>query len=117
VWYAGSRTAREARVFYEVDINEETQILLEGQASGALVKGRGGPSFMPSEAFKNSIDIIKLVASTVAKEVSPAMVGTGCTYEIEFSVRTDGNGTVMLAQDPSLGQFKVKVSWMPFGGS
>ena len=46
--------------------------------------------------YKNSIDVIKTVAANVAREVAPGMVGTGCTFDVQFSVRADGNGAVML---------------------
>ena len=97
-------------MFYEVNYDEETRVLLEGQASGALTKGGGsGPSFIPDEALNNSIKLIKQVAQKVTSEIAPVVDGTYCAMDITFSVRADGNGTVMIAQDPSLGQFQVTI--------
>lgn len=97
-------------MFYEVDYDEDTRILLEGQASGALTKGgASGPSFIPDKALTNTIDLIRLVASKVTSDVAPVIDGTYCSIDITFSIRADGNGTVMIAQDPSLGQFKITI--------
>jgi hypothetical protein len=104
-------------VFYEVKVDDETHILMEGKASGALAKGNDGNNFLPFDAYANCIDIVRKVASSISSEVAPAMVGTGCTFEVQFAVRADGNGTVMLSQDPNNGQFQVTVKWLPFGGS
>jgi hypothetical protein len=96
-------------VFYEVNFDEETRILFEGQASGAISKGGGGmgKNFIPDDALDNSLDLIRQVATKLATEVAPTLDGTLCSVELTFSVRADGNGTVMIAQDPSLGQFRV----------
>jgi len=97
-------------VFYEVNFDEETRIMFEGQASGAISKGtRGGPSFIPDDALDNSIDLIKKVALRIATDVAPVVDGTVCAMEIEFGIRADGNGVVMISQDPSIGQFRVTV--------
>lgn len=104
-------------MFYEVKVDDETHILFEGMASGTLAKGSDGRNFVPLDAYKGSIDIIRKVAANIAREVSPGMVGTGCTFDVQFSVRADGNGTVMLSQNPDHGQFRVTVKWLPFGGS
>ena len=104
-------------MLYEVKVDDETHILMEGKASDALAKGDSGHSFIPFDAFQNSVDIILKVSTAIAKDVAPAMVGTGCTFEVQYSVRADGNGTVMLCQDPDHGQFRVTIKWLPFGGS
>ena len=104
-------------MFYEVKVDDETHIMFEGMASGSLAKGRDGTDFIPIEAYQNSVDVIRKVASSIAKEVAPGMVGTGCTFDVQFSVRADGNGTVMLSQNPDHGQFRVTIKWLPFGGS
>ena len=104
-------------MFYEVKVDDETHVMFEGMASGSLAKGSDGRSFIPIDAYKNSIDVIKTVAANVAREVAPGMVGTGCTFDVQFSVRADGNGAVMLAQNPDHGQFRVTIKWLPFGGS
>lgn len=97
-------------MFYEVNFDEETRIMFEGQASGAIAKGgRGGPSFIPDDALDNSLDLIKKVALRVATDVVPVIDGTVCSMEVEFGIRADGNGVVMLSQTPDIGQFKVTI--------
>jgi len=97
-------------MFYEVNFDEETRILFEGQASGAIAKGaRGGPQFIPDDALDNSIDLIKKVALRIATDVAPVVDGTVCAMEIEFGIRADGNGAVMISQDPSIAQFRVVI--------
>ena len=104
-------------MFYEVKVDDETHIMFEGMASGSLAKGSDGANFIPIEAYQNSVDVIRKVAASISKEVAPGMVGTGCTFDVQFSVRADGNGTVMLGQNPDYGQFRVTIKWLPFGGS
>ena len=104
-------------MFYEVKVDDETHILFEGMASGSLAKGSDGRNFIPMDAYKNSIDVIRKVASSIAKEVAPGMVGTGCTFDVQFAVRADGSGTVMLSQNPDHGQFRVTIKWLSFGGA
>jgi len=98
-------------MFYEVNFDDETRILLEGQASGALAKGggRGGLEFIPDTALDNCIDLIRKVAQKISTEVAPAIDGSYCAMDISFSIRADGNGTVMLGQDPNVGQFQVTI--------
>lgn len=96
-------------MFYEVNFDDETRIMFEGQASGAIAKGGQKTDFIPDDAFDNSIDLIKKVALRIATDVGPVVDGTVCSMEIEFGVRADGNGVVMLAQDPSIGQFRVVI--------
>lgn len=102
-------------MFYEVDIGNDATILLEGQASGAIAKGGDGNYANPRDALKSSVEMIGQVAGVVASQVAPTMVGSGCTFEVEFGVRADGNGTVMLSQTPDIGQFRCVVKWLPFG--
>jgi hypothetical protein len=97
-------------VFYEVNFDAETRVLLEGIASGALAKGgSGGMEFIPDTALDNSIALIKKVAQKIADEVAPSIDGSYCAIDIAFSIRADGNGTVMIGQDPSVGQFHVTI--------
>ena len=84
-------------MFYEVNFDEETRIMFEGQASGAIAKGsRGGgtTNFIPDDALDNSLDLAKKVALRIATEVAPVVDGTVCSMEIEFGIRADGNGVV-----------------------
>ncbi|MFK7931621.1 MAG: hypothetical protein AB8H79_25810 [Myxococcota bacterium] len=96
-------------MFYEVNFDEETRIMFEGQASGAIAKGGQRNSFIPDDALDNCIDVMKKVAMRLATDVAPVIDGTVCSMEVEFGVRADGNGTVMIAQDPRLGQFRVVI--------
>lgn len=96
-------------MFYEVNFDEETRILFEGQASGAIAKGGGTNDFIPDDALDNSLDMVRKVAMKLAMEVCPILDNSMCAMEIEFGVRADGNGTVMLAQTPEIGQFKITV--------
>lgn len=97
-------------MFYEVNFDEETRILFEGQASGAISKGgNAGKDFIPDNALDNSLDLIKKVALRVATDVAPVVDGTVCSMEIEFGIRADGNGVCMLAQTPGIGQFRVVI--------
>ena len=98
-------------MFYEVNLDDETQILLEGQASGAMSKGSDGRSrFLPMDAYKNLVGVIADVSSRLGRDLEERTQGTGVDWKVEFSVRADGNGTVMLGQDPTVGQFRVTLT-------
>lgn len=95
-------------MFYEVLIDEETRCLLEGQASGSISKGGEGELFFnPQEALHNIDGLMRSVARSLAGGAMQEFGELGFDAEVCFSIRADGNGTVMIAQDPSLGQFKV----------
>ena len=96
-------------MFYEVNFDEETRVLLEGQASGAIAKGGGSNDFITDDALDNSIDLIQKIVARLSTEVMPAVDGQLCSMDLSFSVRADGNGTIMIAQTPELGQFKVTI--------
>jgi hypothetical protein len=96
-------------VFFEVNFDEETRVLLEGAASGAIGKGAGGKDAIPDHALDNIIDLVRRVSAKVATEVAPVVDGTLCTFELTFGVRSDGNGTVMIAQEPENSQFRVTI--------
>lgn len=96
-------------MFYEVNFDEETRIMFEGQASGAIAKGGTRNNFIPDDALDNCIDVMKKVAMRIATDVAPVVDGTVCAMEVEFGIRADGNGTVMIAQDPRIGQFRVVI--------
>lgn len=96
-------------MFYEVNFDEETRVLMEGQASGAISKGGDSTDFIPDDALDNAIDLIQKVVARVSTEVMPAVDGQLCSMDLTFGVRADGNGTIMIAQTPELGQFKVTI--------
>ena len=98
-------------MFYEVNLDDETQVLLEGQASGAMSKGGdGGKRYIPMDAFSNSMEVVTLVVKPLAEAMNQATQGSGCGYSVQFSVRADGNGAVMLAQTPDIGQFRITLT-------
>ena len=96
-------------MFYEVNFDEETRVLLEGQASGAIAKGGSDTGFIPDDALDNSIDLIQKIVARMSTEVMPSIDGQLCSMEVSFSIRADGNGTIMLAQTPEAGQFRVTI--------
>jgi len=96
-------------VFFDVNFDEETRVLLEGAASGAIGKGAGGREAIPDHALDNMIDLVRRVSAKVGTEVAPVIDGTLCTFELTFGVRADGNGTVMIAGTPEAGQFRVTI--------
>jgi hypothetical protein len=96
-------------MFYEVNFDDETRVLFEGQASGAITKGRGTSDFIPDDALDNVINLMRMVSIKVATEVAPTIDGTLCAFECEFGIRADGNGTVMISQDRNNAQFKITI--------
>ncbi|MBN2800193.1 MAG: hypothetical protein JXX28_13720 [Deltaproteobacteria bacterium] len=96
-------------MFYSTKISDTTTVLLEAQAGGAFAKNDLEELPDPDTALLRLIDMVGDVGKQVATAVGGKMAGSGLSYEVEFSVRADGMGTVMIAMQPNEGQVKVRI--------
>ena len=94
---------------YATKLDENTRLLIEAEASGAFVKSDLEELPDPETAVLRMVDTVAKVGAAMAKQITPGFQGTGCSWELSFSVKADGFGTVMIANTPEAGQFKVSV--------
>ena len=91
----------------------ETKILLEAPVGAAFAKQDLDVLPDPEKAIENVISSIRLVAKHMAKEVGPALRGSGAAFELSFAVRADNTGLVMISEQANLGQFQCTMKWPP----
>lgn len=92
-------------MFYRTSIDDDTHLMLEAPAVGTLDKfGMEDPP-NPETAFVRSVDMALLVARRWATVFRAA----GVDAEVEFAMKCDGNGVVMVAEGPDKGQFRCKL--------
>jgi hypothetical protein len=91
----------------------EKQILIEAPVSGGLAKSESEVKPDPARAISNIIDTIKAVAEHVGQEMGPVLRKTGAAFELNFAVRSDSFGLVMISESAQVGQFQVTVKWPP----
>jgi len=95
---------------YETRVGNTT-ILLEAKTSGAFAKTESGIQADPLGALENIIKNIKMIAGNVSREIGPAVMNSPVNFQMEFSIRADGNGLVMIGETPDAGQFKVHIGF------
>jgi len=88
-------------------------LLLEAETSGAFAKGELEERPVPEKATENAVRSAQLLAMYVADKLKPVLVDRGMAAEIAFGIRCDGNGSVMVAQDPARGQLACKLIIRP----
>lgn len=96
-------------MFYATKIDDSTRILIESEHSGAFTKSDLEERPDPETAAIRMIETISRVGAAMARNITPGFEGTGCAWEVSFSVKADGFGSVMVASSPEAGQFKVSV--------
>jgi len=64
-------------------------------------------------ALVNALDLAQTVSRHIAQTMKPALREHGMDAEVSFSIRADGNGAVMVAQDATRGQIACKLTIRP----
>ena len=91
----------------------DQQFLLEAPAEGAFAKSASEVSGDPRTALATIIEQAKLLASSLGKEIGPALRATGAGMDIAFAIRADLSGTVMVSEDTKKGQFVCTLRFPP----
>jgi hypothetical protein len=86
----------------------DAEIVLEAPAGGGLSKGgdsklQGNPLMAASKA----VATVKAIAIEMAKELMPVARGMGTEIDVQFAVRADSAGLVMVSELVDQGQFRV----------
>ena len=95
---------------YESRVGGAT-LLLEAKSSSAFAKSESAVQPDPLCAIENMIKNVKMIAGMVSKEVGPAVMNSPVNFSMEFSVRADGNGLVMVGESPEAGQFRCRIAF------
>ena len=85
--------------------------MLESEVSGAISKSALENPPNPTRAFLEAIDTVGKVAQAIAGRTGNALDGTGMTFEIQFGIKVDGNGTVMISKTLELSQLQCRLSY------
>ncbi len=99
-------------MFYPTLLDDNTQILIEAPASGAIGKSDLEVRPDPLRAVINCQELVGKIARGFATSVGNALDGTGMDFEVEFAVRADGNGSVMISQHTTEGQFICRIKYV-----
>ena len=96
-------------MFYATQLDKDTRILIEADATGAFTKSDLEDRPDPETAVQNAIKTVGKVGAALAQQVGAQFEGTGCAFEVTFSVKVDSYGAVMVATSPEAGQIKCAV--------
>lgn len=91
----------------------DTDIVLEAPATGAFAKGASDVDADPRTAIVNIIRTIRSVGEAMGRELVPMCNSMGAALDVNFGVRADSYGVVMVSQNTSEGQFNVTVRIVP----
>lgn len=84
----------------------DREILIEAPAASAFAKSEVEIEADPRDAIVNCIRTVQLLANEFGRELSRSLAGTGAAMEINFAVRADTSGMVMVSESASSGQFQ-----------
>lgn len=99
-------------MFFESKIDDQNWLLLETETSGAFAKNAlEGSSMTPDMAFQNLCLVSSQVAAGMVKILDEKLAGTQLEVDVNFSVRSDAGGNVMVAMKPGEGQFSVTLRY------
>lgn len=96
--------------FIMTQVSDDVMMLLECETTGAFSKSDLEIKPNPMMAFLNSVDAIAKIARSVGDGVAPGLLESGCDVDVQFGLKIDGAGAVMISQDSS-GQFKVNLKF------
>lgn len=103
-------THRRCPLFYPTKLDEKTTLYVEAEASGAFAKNDLEVRPEPESALINAVATADQFGRFVAAKLKPMCRENGMDAEVSFSIRVDGNGTFMVAQQWDRGQILCKLT-------
>ena len=97
-------------MFYQTKLDENTWVQVESEASGAFTKSDLDVRPDPETAVLKAVEQMEMVARFLAQKMTPAVREYGMDAEIAWSMRIDGNGSVMIGQDVARGQLRCTLT-------
>ena len=99
--------------FFLTQITEDTEMLIETETTGAFNKSALEVRPDPKKAFLNTVDACNKLGLALAEQLQDTMDETGCAIDMQFGIKVDGNGSVMIAKEMSGCQFRVALAFKP----
>jgi hypothetical protein len=87
----------------------ENFVDVECEITGAFTKNQSGERTNPISALQRTSGIVGQTAAFLASGLVSELGSSDVDFELQFSVRLDSAGAVMISQSPSEGQFLVTV--------
>jgi hypothetical protein len=95
--------------FFATKLADNVFINIEAEAAGGLAKSRGeggkDDSITPENAFINICKTMGLVSAAMAARVGPVLKQTNTKLDLQFGIKTDPAGNVMVPAQSVNGQF------------
>ncbi|MBL8615250.1 MAG: hypothetical protein JNM72_06555 [Deltaproteobacteria bacterium] len=97
----------------ETRIGGKVPLFVDCETVGGFDKGGGAGGFDPDEVVENVVKTASGLAQALAASATGAAEArpVPAAIELEFGLRVDSNAMISVAQNPSQGQFKVRVRW------
>ena len=97
---------------FVTQLEGNTMMVVEAETSGAFGKNEGsGQRANPMAAFDLAIETASSMCRIMSFRMAEALRGAPVsTTELDFGVKIDQHGTVMVAQEADRAQFKVKLT-------
>lgn len=96
--------------FFQTKLAENVMINIESEVAGGLSKTKGEKgtdmSITPENAFMNICKTMGLVSAAMAARIGPVLKQTNTKLDVQFGIKTDPSGNVMVPSQSSNGQFQ-----------
>ncbi|MFT4626816.1 MAG: hypothetical protein ACI8PZ_005494 [Myxococcota bacterium] len=93
--------------FFMTQVTDDVMLLLEAETTGAFSKSDLEIRPNPLMAFLNSVDAVAKLGKSFSDGLSPTMETAGCDIDVNFGVKVDGAGSVMISKEANTCQFNV----------
>lgn len=97
--------------FFLTQITEDTEMLIETETTGAFNKSALEVRPDPKKAFLNTVDACNKLGVALSDQLREMMESTGCSIDMQFGIKVDGNGSVMIAKEMAGCQFRVAMAF------
>jgi len=97
--------------FFLTQITEDTEMLIETETTGAFNKSALEVRPDPKKAFLNTVDACNKLGVAFSDQLRETMDSTGCSIDMQFGIKVDGNGSVMIAKEMAGCQFRVAMAF------
>ena len=97
---------------FMTQIEGDTMMLVETETTGTFAKSDMEIKPNPMAAFHNSLDMASTMGRVIASRVSEQLAGSGVNNaEVQFGIKIDQFGSVLLAQEAEKCQFMLRLSF------
>ena len=101
--------------FFVTRLDESTQCLIECETSGAFSKSDLEIKPDPEQAVIIAMSTIVKIAEVMGRNSAQLKSAGANEFDIDFGIKVDGVGSVMIAQRVDEGQFRVALRFAAAG--